>query len=145
MPPGCPSSFFSLVHIFALRSSLFALRSSLDIPVQSIAMAVSDVLLLLSALFTRSLVEATCYRPNGQPVNDPRVQPCNQAGGDTVSMCCGLNRIRYPDQCLSNGLCSGGGNVFRNSCTDKTWKSPLCLNLCTTGGAEWTAVGVSEG
>ena len=128
------------------RVDIFALRSALKNPVLLITMAVSYVLLLLSALFTRSLIASICYLPDGQPVDDPSVQPCNQAGGPTVSMCCSLNRTIHPDQCLENGLCTGGGNVFRDSCTDNTWKSPLCLNLCTTGGGlSGTVVGVRQG
>ena len=99
----------------------------------------------LLALLTRSLHATTCYRPDGTANKDPAVEPCNQSGGKTMSMCCSLNRTSYPDQCLSNGLCGGGGNLFRDSCTDPTWKSPLCLNLCTTGtGQSGTAIGVSE-
>ena len=44
-----------------------------------------------------------------------------------------MKRSSYPNRCLSDGLCSGGGHVFRDSCTDPTWKSPFCLQLCTVG------------
>lgn len=60
-------------------------------------------------------------------------------------MCCALNRSSFPDQCLSNGLCGGGGHVFRDSCTDPTWKSPLCLQLCIEGSGNASSdMGISE-
>ncbi|KAI4115334.1 MAG: hypothetical protein LQ345_004046 [Seirophora villosa] len=106
----------------------------------------SSTLYLLPTLFIPGLFAANCYRPDGELVTDPSYVPCNQAAADTGSMCCALNRSSYPDQCLSNGLCGGGGNIFRDSCTDPTWKSPMCLQLCTTGfGPSGTAVGLSEG
>ncbi|KAI4090918.1 MAG: hypothetical protein LQ344_004446 [Seirophora lacunosa] len=105
----------------------------------------SSALYLLPTLFIPCLFAANCYRPDGELVTDPSYVPCDRAAADTGSMCCALNRSSYPDQCLSNGLCGGGGNLFRDSCTDPTWKSPMCLQLCTTGfGPSGTAVGLAE-
>lgn len=84
---------------------------------------------------------AACYKPNGIDVNEQLnlddYQPCD--GGDDESMCCALNRL-YPDKCRSDGLCSGYRYpdiaIWRDSCTDPTWKSPKCLKLCTQGSCK---------
>lgn len=68
-------------------------------------------------------------------------------------MCCKLNRSldQHIDTCLPNGLlvrfrsptsllanrkcrCEPFDNsrLFRNTCTDPTWKDPACVQLCTT-------------
>ena len=61
-------------------------------------------------------------------------------------MCCATNRTSDADTCLANGLCQNispsGQNtgydllLWRESCSDPTWKSPYCLNLCTQGHGE---------
>ena len=62
------------------------------------------------------------------------------AGPDGFSTCCaegdtcgGANRLCYNP---------GGGNIWRNFCTDPTWKSKSCSNLCR-GTSEWDAGPVS--
>ncbi|PVH80657.1 hypothetical protein DL98DRAFT_188763 [Cadophora sp. DSE1049] len=79
-------------------------------------------------------IEAACYNPDGSDIKDPAYQPCNQFVG-TVSQCCGTNHtgVVTPDTCQANGLCQNNGDsvFWRQGCTDKTWKSPFCLNLCT--------------
>ena len=86
---------------------------------------------LIFSVLTCPLLATNCYNPVGQLMADPSYEPCNPGGG--VSMCCAMNRSKTPDQCLPNGLCTGGGNLYRDSCTDPTWKSPSCLQLCTVG------------
>ena len=97
-------------------------------------MTLRSVYLLASSLFARTLLAVTCYHPNGQIVTDLDYEPCDQAAAATGTMCCNLNRANFPDTCASNGLCRNGGDTFRDSCTDPTWKSPMCLQqLCTAG------------
>lgn len=70
------------------------------------------------------LTNSQCYYPSGDPSKEKDV-PCSSAPG---SPCC-------PDgwQCLSNGLCYlDYANYFgRYTCTDKSWKSSGCPNICT--------------
>ena len=97
-------------------------------------MSLRCVRLLAPSLFARALLAVSCYRPNGQIVKDLDYEPCDQAAAPNGTMCCNLNRASFPDTCASNGLCRNGGDFFRDSCTDPTWKSPMCLQqLCTTG------------
>ena len=37
--------------------------------------------------------------------------------------------------CRSDGLCADAGNdtLYRTACTDQTWQSPECINLCING------------
>jgi hypothetical protein len=94
-------------------------------------------------LFFLPFVATTCYHPDGTAVTDPAFQPCSSSSG-TISMCCGTNRTESPDECLPNGLChnpcatsgqcgdSSGGQYWRESCTDSSWRSPFCLQgACT--------------
>ncbi len=95
---------------------------------------------------------ATCYYPNGTTVPVDSYQPCNP--NDTDSMCCRLNG-GDPDKCRSDGLClsSFDSNIWRESCTDHSWKSPNCIKLCPNGigkrlsspwefsSLEWRAMG----
>lgn len=67
---------------------------------------------------------------------DSTYKPCN--GSAPVSMCCHLGVINNGgDECGSGstyGLCGiSGTQLWRESCTDKTWQSPLCLKLCVGG------------
>ncbi|TGO61452.1 hypothetical protein BCON_0027g00390 [Botryotinia convoluta] len=78
------------------------------------------------------LVEGQCYSYEGVEM-DPTYKPCN--GSAPVSMCCHLGVINSGgDECGSGstyGLCGiSGTQLWRESCTDKTWQSPLCLRLC---------------
>lgn len=79
---------------------------------------------------------ASCYFPNGTDVNvvlqTEDYRACDP--GDEDSMCCALNRPD-PDKCRSDGLCQSAWdtNVWRESCTDRSWKSSKCIKLCNTG------------
>ncbi|THV53493.1 hypothetical protein BGAL_0049g00280 [Botrytis galanthina] len=78
------------------------------------------------------LVEGQCYSYEGVEM-DPTYRPCN--GSVPVSMCCHLgNSDNGGDECGSGstyGLCGiSGTQLWRESCTDKTWQSPQCLRLC---------------
>src|SRR5436305_7092778 len=102
------------------------------------------VLFLLSSLFG-SDIPAQCYHPYGSVVIPSDYKPCNSVEGQ-FSMCCATFRANDADTCLANGLCrnyaenSQGNGIdllwWRESCTDPTWKSPYCLQLCVTGSGE---------
>ena len=83
-----------------------------------------------------SLAAATCYHVNGSAL-DVYYQPCDNSA--EFSMCChlGVTNLNGGDQCGSGdyyGLCGvTGTQLWRESCTDPTWKSPACLQLCTYG------------
>ena len=91
-------------------------------------------------------VLAQCYHFDGSRVNSTNYVPCNSQVG-VASMCCSKNTSSNADECLPNGLCrnyieNSHGNGFntllwRESCTDQTWKSPFCLNLCTAGSGKF--------
>lgn len=80
-----------------------------------------------------STVIADCYFPNGTNSNIGLSSELYQAcgGGDKHSMCCRMGR----DQCRDDGLCSNyqRNEIWRESCTDPTWRSPSCVKLCVTG------------
>ena len=67
-----------------------------------------------------------CYYPNGSPSKENDI-PCNTSGDGP---CC-------PDQwqCESNGLCflENEGYYGRYTCTDQTWQSSSCPQICTHG------------
>lgn len=98
----------------------------------------------LVVLFALPQVHSQCYFPNTTLNSHPDYQPCPPVIQGSVSMCCATNRTTDPETCLPNGLCGGrggkdaGDNVedlyWRESCTDKSWKSTYCLKLCTTPG-----------
>lgn len=100
---------------------------------------------LTLSFLVRPLIAVGCYRPDGALVPDPDYIPCKPENAAKGSSCCALKRISYPDRCLPNGLCGNGDDVFRDSCTDETWDSPLCPQLCTFGfGASGADVGEND-
>jgi hypothetical protein len=100
-------------------------------------------LLLTSAASVAALSD--CYLPNGSafPLS-AAYEPCIATEND-FSMCCVLNITALValgeseanlDTCLPNGMCqppAGVGGFTRDLCTDPTWKSPNCLNVCAGG------------
>jgi len=106
--------------------------------------------LLVYLLFTTTRHFATaselsgCFLPDGTALPFSRAyQPCIVTQ-NIVSMCCVLNvtalealgeNAASVDICLENGMCQppagSPGQFARNLCTDPTWKSPNCLNVCT--------------
>lgn len=78
----------------------------------------------LAIIFLTSLVGCqSCYYPNGDLAANE--QPCSTTGDGP---CC-----PFQWQCLDNGLCYlDYANFFeRHTCTDQTWQSPECPNICT--------------
>jgi hypothetical protein len=97
--------------------------------------------LLLYLVPQLALASMQCYAPDGT-VQEPAAAylPCVSTQ-NVDSMCCVLNVTALIalgesasdiDTCLPNGLCRNSAvNFSRNFCTDKTWKSSSCLNVCT--------------
>ncbi|KAK1069497.1 hypothetical protein LTR74_004822 [Friedmanniomyces endolithicus] len=86
--------------------------------------------ILLTTLHTGSATAQNCYYPDGNLTKGPDAA-CSSGGGT----CC-----PYQWECLSNGLCYlPTANYYgRYTCTDATWQSSNCPQLCTEGN---TAVG----
>ncbi|EPS39096.1 hypothetical protein H072_7127 [Dactylellina haptotyla CBS 200.50] len=103
------------------------------------------LLLVLVAYFGRNLVAAAaqCYFPDGT-FAPQEYQPCNihAAASGEAAMCCALNNGTSSETCLGNGLCSGplseGSSIYwRGACTDRTWESPFCKDICVWRGATY--------
>ncbi|KAK6819381.1 hypothetical protein PG987_015864 [Apiospora arundinis] len=80
--------------------------------------------------------EVACWAPDGikQADNETYV-PCNKLGiqqDGIFSSCCALDGpAEKRDTCSSLGLCVGSDRRLRRGfCTDKTWKSKACVNVC---------------
>ena len=90
------------------------------------------ILIYGSLVFGQGTQQPICYHPDGSaaPV---AYQPCNTAANN--SMCCATNRSSFVNECRPDGLCKqlDQGYIWRESCTDPTWKAKECLHLCDTG------------
>ncbi|KAI0858797.1 hypothetical protein F4860DRAFT_286332 [Xylaria cubensis] len=82
--------------------------------------------------------EVQCWAPDGKTLADNEtVVPCNKLGiqqEGVYSSCCRLDGdANQRDYCTTSGLCLStfDGVLRREYCTDKTWKSPACVNVCT--------------
>ncbi|KAK8084995.1 hypothetical protein PG997_006266 [Apiospora hydei] len=100
---------------------------------------------------------ATCYAPDGTPASDGSYIPCNFSGG--ASMCCPTNSSSTNgnggdprsggggsrDSCTEGGLCIGqsDGKTRRGYCTDQSWKSSACVNICTNPSAGGSSSGAA--
>ncbi|KAK7928320.1 hypothetical protein PG985_005318 [Apiospora marii] len=82
--------------------------------------------------------EVTCWAPDGKTQADNETYvPCNKLGiqqDGIFSSCCALDGpAERRDTCSSLGLCNGPDNRLRRGfCTDKTWKSKACVDVCIT-------------
>ncbi|KAI0426009.1 hypothetical protein F5Y09DRAFT_351710 [Xylaria sp. FL1042] len=103
-------------------------------------MLASIGLLLLATSFTwrAAADEVQCWAPDGKTLADNEtVVPCNKLGiqqEGVYSSCCRLDGdAKQRDYCTTSGLCLStlDGVLRREYCTDKTWKSPACVNVCT--------------
>ncbi|KAI1260071.1 hypothetical protein F5Y18DRAFT_407332 [Xylariaceae sp. FL1019] len=81
-----------------------------------------------------------CYAPDGKTLADNEtIVPCNKLGiysEGVQSSCCRLDGDEDKrDRCTTRGLCQNIGDgystVRRGFCTDKTWQSDACINICT--------------
>ena len=97
---------------------------------RSLLRALTTSSVLLTALHIGSATAQNCYYPDGNLTKGPDAA-CSSGGGT----CC-----PYQWECLSNGLCYlPSANYYgRYTCTDATWQSSSCPQLCTEGN---TAVG----
>jgi len=140
--PGIlPGIYLLLSPVIRSKACVYCFHALLSFLLDSYfadTMLILRLTLTVLFLFLPSLLAQTqCYYPDGSHVNSAAYQPCNLAIG-TASMCCaiGPGAADPADQCLSNGLCKGypnGTQLWRDSCTDHSWKSPFCLQLCTRG------------
>lgn len=96
-----------------------------------------------------------CYTPAGLNINtdiwkvneSALYMPCNTTAA--VSMCCATGPERTdPDVCVDHGLCHNsyyGNQLWRESCTDPTWKDPACTKLFLNGTGINATMGISLG
>ncbi|KAK4170474.1 hypothetical protein QBC43DRAFT_250034 [Cladorrhinum sp. PSN259] len=78
-----------------------------------------------SLLLAQSCLAAKrCYYPSGKEA--PGDHPCDPDAED--SPCCAGQGLNH--QCLSNGLCVGTNQIARGSCTDQSWRSGECAQVC---------------
>ena len=93
--------------------------------------------IILSLALHLSTAAAACYYSNGTDVTkfnpaNKSYQPCNVTA--PASMCCRINLDpgTPQDHCRPDGLCDSPDNeyLWRESCSDPTWKSPHCQKLC---------------
>lgn len=95
---------------------------------------VAAILLLIT--FARG----SCFLPNGTDRNSlyntsdgsDAYLRCKTTPDGEASMCCRLGNER-PDTCRPDGLCQNGNLLWRESCTDSTWKQKGCIKLCIDG------------
>jgi hypothetical protein len=98
---------------------------------------------MISALLIASLAcgaiadEVSCWAPDGATKADNTTYvPCNKLGIEqhgVFSSCCQLDgKPEERDLCTTRGLCLRNGVTSRGYCTDKTWKSAACVNVCTS-------------
>lgn len=94
-------------------------------------------ILIFQAVFPSIVQARQCYLTNGKEA-DSTFQPCFPDQDD--SPCCSLAKSNTTpnDICLSGGVCyiqdpNFRGLLRQGACTDKTWKSGQCPELCNTG------------
>ncbi|CAM1504265.1 Fc.00g018560.m01.CDS01 [Cosmosporella sp. VM-42] len=106
-------------------------------------------LLLALGLAGAQAAEVVCYAPDGETraPNETYV-PCNKLGitqSGVFSSCCRLDgNATDRDLCTTSGLCLNRGIVQREFCTDRTWKSPACVNVCTDPESGGSTNGTAE-
>lgn len=89
----------------------------------------SCLALFVFVVSVTAAANSTCYYPNGVKNNGGA---CN--ANAEVSVCCGPTFV-----CLGNGLCQVGPDAlrtygyefYRSGCTDASFNSPLCPQICT--------------
>ncbi|KAL8885102.1 MAG: hypothetical protein Q9215_006987 [Flavoplaca cf. flavocitrina] len=88
-----------------------------------------------------AFASANCFLPNGTDRNSILwdshgidYQPSGYGSpSDDFQMCCATNNRETPDVPRKDGLCNDLAGIWRESCTDPTWKSPSCVKLCIDG------------
>lgn len=108
--------------------------------------------LLLTFTFLLTVVQSTCYLPNGTAHDDPGTGLCSADPSSPLRNVCCHTRWANPsggdvkngptaDICLPNGLCENRGNssipgeeqaewtrYYKVYCANKDWEG--CLNIC---------------
>lgn len=91
---------------------------------------ITTSLLVIAPILVLAQDARSCYWPNGTDVavGNNSYFPCSSSG---PSSCC-----LEGEACLSNGLCYGAewGNTYRGACTDSTWTTSYCPQLCLAEG-----------
>lgn len=84
---------------------------------------------ILSFLVCKSSEFVQCYYPDGSIPTDYIYVACTN---NAVSSCCIPSE---GDICQDSGLCyyPPSGSLFRGACTDKTWDSSDCPQVCVAG------------
>jgi hypothetical protein len=99
-----------------------------------------------------SLLQASCFHPNGTQTTDLYHAPCSKNPSDPLStICCAIERPNPSgglsaagstnDVCLDNGLCMNQYRrdaadktvsvaYYREECTERDWKGGKCLSVC---------------
>ncbi|KAG9251870.1 uncharacterized protein F5Z01DRAFT_256023 [Emericellopsis atlantica] len=109
---------------------------------------IAHVLALGLGLVSQSQAhEKTCWAPDGKTKADNETYvPCNKLGieEDGVhSSCCNLDgKASQRDLCVQTGLCNNDGILWRGYCTDQSWESAACVNVCTDESKGGNATGV---
>ncbi|KAK7975982.1 hypothetical protein PG989_014445 [Apiospora arundinis] len=113
---------------------------------------------ILPTAFGQQQFSQTCYAPDGTAASDGSYMPCSFSGA--VSMCCPTNSSGNGnggnsgdprtsggsrDTCTEGGLCIGqaDGKTRRGYCTDQSWKSSACVNICTNPSAGGSSSGAA--
>lgn len=91
--------------------------------------------------------EKTCWAPDGKTKADNETYvPCNKLGIEeegVQSSCCNLDgKTDERDLCAQTGLCNNDGILWRGYCTDQSWESAACVNVCTDESKGGNATGV---
>lgn len=92
-------------------------------------------------IYIVAFASANCFLPNGTDRNSILwdshgidYQPSGYGSpADDFQMCCATNNRQNPDTPRKDGLCNDLAGIWRESCTDPTWKSPSCVKLCIDG------------
>ena len=98
-------------------------------------------LFLLCLLIARTILanNLPCYFPDETTIANKHIQ-CNSSASNAAadaSACCRDDPSSY---CVNNGLCLMNGQMYRGSCTDKTFKSPSCAQECLAGECKRPAI-----
>ena len=102
------------------RVSFITSKHPIDTSMSTSTFGIALLLLCSSQAFGQQ-----CYFTDGSAALDDL--PCrDNATESNPSMCCGPGAF-----CLSNGLCTDGLYLSRGSCTDHSFGSPNCAQICT--------------
>lgn len=93
--------------------------------------------------------EVECWAPDGETLADNTTYvPCNKLGitqEGVYSSCCNLDgKPGERDLCTTTGLCLNGGVLSRGYCTDQSWDSAACVNVCTDEASNGSQNGTVE-